>query len=286
MLYEDAERQIDRILDRTAQQPADIRLTDERGVDHALWLVDSGPDIAAIAAAMRGKRLIIADGHHRYETALRYRDEQRAAHPQAGPDAPFERMPMTFFSMDAPGLAILATHRVLKDLPGFGARDFMKRAADYFDVTPVDEDARHFGDALQRGGRERPTIGVRVREGAWLLSLKPGLDLRSTMPDLSKEERALDVVLLHRLLIERCLGISEEAVRHESHITYVRELDAAFGAVTSGAAQIAFLLNPTRIDQMRDIAYAGKVMPQKSTDFYPKVLSGLLINTLEDPVSD
>ena len=96
------------------------------------------------------------------------------------------------------------------------------------------------------------------------------------------EERALDVVLLHRLLIERCLGISEEAVRHESHITYVRELDAAVAAVTSGAAQIAFLLNTTRIDQMRDVAYAGKVMPQKSTDFYPKVLSGLLIYTLDD----
>jgi uncharacterized protein (DUF1015 family) len=205
----------------------------------------------------------------------------RAERPDAGPGAPFERMPMTFFNMDDPGLAILATHRVVSGVPDFNAGDFIRRAAEWFDVAPVTNPAG-LGEALERGGRERPTIGAQAREGAWLLSLKPSLDLQSVMPDLSKEERALDVVLLHRLLIERCLGISEEAVRHESHITYVRELDSVVHAAASGKAQAAFLLNPTRLDQMRDVAYAGKVMPQKSTDFYPKVLSGLLIYTLEE----
>ncbi|HEX4999928.1 MAG TPA: DUF1015 domain-containing protein, partial [Terriglobia bacterium] len=279
MLYEDPDRTIDRILEGVAAGPADIQLTDERGVEHALWMMRSAADIATISANMGGRRLIIADGHHRYETALRFRDEMRAAHPGAGADAPFERMPMTFFNMDAPGLVILATHRIVARLPGFDATAFLGRAREWFDMDVASED--DLGQAIERAGRQRPSIGVVAGQSRWILSLKPTLDLGAEMPDLSAGERALDVVLLHRLLIERGLGITEEAVRHESHITYAREPDAAIQAVKSGAAQIAFLLNPTRIDQMRDIAYAGKVMPQKSTDFYPKVLSGLLIYTLD-----
>ena len=108
------------------------------------------------------------------------------------------------------------------------------------------------------------------------------MDLFAPMGDLSPKQRTLDVAVLHRLLIERCLGITEEAVKHENNITYVREFDAALRAVSTGRAQIAFLLNPVRLDQMRDIVYEGNVMPQKSTDFYPKVLSGLVLYSLDD----
>jgi uncharacterized protein (DUF1015 family) len=114
-----------------------------------------------------------------------------------------------------------------------------------------------------------------------MLRLKP-VSLSAVMADFSEKQRALDVAVLHRLLIEGCLGITEEAVTHESNIRYVRELDAAMKAVVSGDAQIAFLLNPVRLDQMRDIVYEGNVMPQKSTDFYPKVLSGLVLYSLEE----
>ena len=129
---------------------------------------------------------------------------------------------------------------------------------------------------LQQGEQVVSTRG----ELSWL-QLKPGLDLAGLMPDLSEQQRGLDVVILHRLILERCLGISEEAVKKESYITYVRERDEAINAVRSGSAQVAFLLNPTRLDQMRDIAYEGNVMPQKSTDFYPKVLSGLTMYPME-----
>jgi uncharacterized protein (DUF1015 family) len=100
------------------------------------------------------------------------------------------------------------------------------------------------------------------------------------MDDLSQSQRTLDVVVLHRLLVERCLGVTEEAVKHESNISYVREFDAALQAVANGA-QVAFLLNPVRLEQMRDIVFEGNVMPQKSTDFYPKVLSGLVFYSLQ-----
>src|SRR6185436_11787564 len=102
------------------------------------------------------------------------------------------------------------------------------------------------------------------------------------MPDLSEKQRTLDVIVLHRLLLEKCLGISEDAVKKESYLTYVRERDAAINAVREDGAQAAFLLNPTRLDQVRDIAYEGNVLPQKSTDFYPKVLSGLTMYSMED----
>jgi len=172
---------------------------------------------------------------------------------------------MTFFNMDSPGLTVLPTHRILANLPSFDAETLFKHAAEFFDPW--------------KG--TRPTIGVFVHGELSFLQLKAELDLSSLMPDLSEKQRILDVVVLHRLILERCLGITEDAVKKESYITYVREREIAMDAVRSGRAQVAFLLNPTRLDQIRDIAYEGNVMPQKSTDFYPKVLSGLTMYSLE-----
>ncbi len=258
MLYEDPERRIDRLMDDVTRRQADIQIHDEYGVEHMMWTLLDREKIAFVQTQMADKKLIIADGHHRYETALAYRDEMKGA---KGSD----RIPMTFFNMNSPGLTILPTHRVLSNLPAFDAQSLVDRAAEFFD--------------LSKG--ERSTIGVFVHGELSFLQLKSGLDLASLMPDLSEKQRTLDVVILHRLILERCLGITEDAIRKESHITYVRDREAAMSAVRSGKAQVAFLLNPTRLDQMRDIAYEGNVMPQKSTDFYPKVLSGLTMYSLE-----
>jgi uncharacterized protein (DUF1015 family) len=157
---------------------------------------------------------------------------------------------------------------VLANLPGFDAKNFLSRASDLFDLTEAPTSSRI-------------TIGVFADGRLTFLRLKGGLDLNALLPDLSEKQRSLDVVILHRLLLEKCLGITEEAVKKESYITYFRERDAALNAVREGKAQIAFLLNPTRLDQLRDIAFEGNVMPQKSTDFYPKVLSGLTMYSLE-----
>ncbi len=261
MLYDDPSRQIDRALDDAATQKPDAQVKDEYGVEHSLWTIMDSKTVDFLQRQMDEKRLIIADGHHRYETALAYRDEMGG---RAGSD----RMPMTFFNMSSPGLRILPTHRVLANLPVFDANAFFDRAAQYFDI----------GESRSDSGVR---IGVAVNDRHSFLHLKPTLDLATILPDLSPKQRTLDVVILHRFVIEKCLGISEEAVKKESYITYVRERDAAVQAVREGKAQIAFLLNPTRLDQMRDIAFEGHVMPQKSTDFYPKVLSGLTMYTLE-----
>jgi uncharacterized protein (DUF1015 family) len=258
MLYEDPERRIDRVMDDLTRRTPDVQIKDEYGVDHTMWTVLDREKISFIQAQMADKKLIIADGHHRYETALAYRDEMRGEKGSG-------RIPMTFFNMHSPGLTVLPTHRVLANLPGFDPKTFFGRAAEFFDFSKGD----------------RVTIGVFVHGELSFLQLKPDLDLARLMPDLSEAQRGLDVVVLHRLLLEQCLGITEDAVKKESYITYVREREAAMEAVRSGQAQVAFLLNPTRLDQLRDIAYEGNVMPQKSTDFYPKVLSGLTMYSMD-----
>jgi uncharacterized protein (DUF1015 family) len=254
MLYDDPDRRIDGLMDDVARRAPDVHLEDEYGVEHNVWIVTEDNHIAFMQRQMADKRLIIADGHHRYETALAYRDEMGGAN---GSD----RMPMTFFNMQSPGLTVLATHRVLTHLAAFESSVFFRKADEFFD--------RSAGQGL--------TIEVFTDARLTPLRLKPAVDLAVLMPDLSPTQRTLDVVVLHRLLIERCLGISEEAIKKESHITYVRDRDAAIKMVRERTAQVAFLLNPTRLDQVRDIAYEGNVLPQKSTDFYPKVLSGLTI---------
>ncbi len=261
MLYEDPEQRIDHVLDEIVRRNPDIHIRDEYGVEHSMWTVADHEKIRFIQGQMESKKLIIADGHHRYETALAYRDEMRG---EKGSD----RMPMTFFNMNSSGLTILPTHRLVANIPGFNSKTFFNRAAEFFDMT----------EASISG---RITIGVFADGRMTFLRLKHSPDVRPLMPDLSEKQRALDVVILHRLLLQKCLGITEDAVKRESHITYVREREAAINAVRESKAQIAFLLNATRLDQLRGIAFEGNVMPQKSTDFYPKVLSGLTMYSLE-----
>jgi uncharacterized protein (DUF1015 family) len=200
------------------------------------------------------------------------------------PNAAYERMAMTFFNLDAPGLTILPTHRVVRDLERFNSNELLKRASEFFEIHSAPADAGSLRAALKAAGEQQPTVGLYTDTGrrAALLSLKSSVNLAAAMPDLSDKLRRLDVVILHRLLLEKCLGISEEAVKKQTNITYFRELDKALKEVEAGGAQAAFLLNPTGLHQMRDVAYGGDVMPQKSTDFYPKVLSGLMMYSLDE----
>jgi uncharacterized protein (DUF1015 family) len=280
MLYEDPERRIDSILEAVARKTPDIQVTDEYGVTHTLWILEESEVLQEIQKGMNGRKLIIADGHHRYETALAYRDEQRN-NGFRDADASHEFLPMTFFNMRSPALTVLPTHRVVQQLPAFASERFFEQASEFFDIETAPVNSAAFAAALTDAGRRRLTIGVATDRGSRraLLRLKP-LDLSRVMEGLSANQRALDVAVLHKLLIERCLGVTEEAVSHESNISYIREFETALKAVAAGA-QVAFLLNPVRLDQMRDIVYEGNVMPQKSTDFYPKVLSGLVLYSLD-----
>jgi uncharacterized protein (DUF1015 family) len=261
----------------------DIEVTDEYGVAHRVWKISDPSVIAAVHSHMRDKNLIIADGHHRYETALTYRNERRAtAETGSGSLAPYDSVMMTFVDMDRPGLVILPTHRMVFGLQNFSATQFQAIARRYFNVEAVDAgvDAARATTILHNAGKAGTAI-LAVTAGQSFLLHTPKAIGTPLFGRLSLRQQALDVVQLHKCLLEGVLKISEEAIRNQENVSYCREAAEALAQVQSGKAQAAFLMNPVRMEQVREIAFAGEVLPQKSTDFFPKLLSGLTIYALE-----
>jgi uncharacterized protein (DUF1015 family) len=286
LLYDDPSRIVDSLLEDTARKSTPLDMTDEYGVIHRLWPVDDPAFVRRIQSAMKDKKLVIADGHHRYETALNYRNEGRAKSGKADPLAAYEFAMMTFINTHSKGLTVLPTHRVVGNLANFDFEKFRKSLAPYFDwyaypFQNPEERATAFAEFrkdLEGESHGRRAIGVYPGGGSFFLFLlRRDADLESVLPDVSEGQRGLDVVLLHRLILDKGLGISAEAVAAEKNLGYEREIEAAIARVDRGEAQIAFLLKAVRVQQVADIALAGDVLPQKSTDFYPKLLSGVAI---------
>ena len=242
MLYPDPAGTIDALLDQAAAAAPIAEVTDEYGAVHRMWRAGPGDRIREL---MAGKKLIIADGHHRYETAL-----------ACGAD----QMMMSFVNMNSPGLRILATHRLVNHVEAGG---FLEAAALEFDVAGIAS-----LDALKQAwsvSGDRSIIGAAIDGKLYKLEDRFA-------------RNALDVRVLHERLLAGALGIGEAAVRDEKHIRYIRGIDAAVEEVKKGAAQIAFLLKPTSVEQVARTSFSGGVMPQKSTDFYPKLLSGMVMH--------
>ena len=245
MLYPDPARAIDALLDQAASAPPIAEVTDEYGAIHRMWKLGAGERIQEL---MANKKLVIADGHHRYETAV-----------ACGSD----RMMMAFVNMHSPGLRILATHRLVS---GVETNGFLEAAEQDFTVTPIPG-----VDALKAAWAsvgDRSIIGAAIGDKLYTLEDRYACG-------------ALDVRVLHERLMGGVLGISEAAVRDEKHIRYIRGIDAAVEEARKGAAQIAFLLRPASVEQVAKTSIAGGVMPQKSTDFYPKLLSGMVMYKVE-----
>ncbi|MGA7290271.1 MAG: DUF1015 domain-containing protein [Terriglobales bacterium] len=290
MLYSGAGK-VDALLDSATSQNkskeksknADIEVTDEYAVIHRVWKISDAGILASVREQMKDRKLIIADGHHRYETALTYRNQRRAtAETDSGIPAPYDWVMMTFVDMDRPGLVILPTHRLVFGLPTFSAAKFQTEASKFFNVEEVDAgiDATRAATILQQAGHAGTALLAVTSDRATLLHTPKAVGT-SLFGRLSLRQQALDVVQLHKCLLESVLQISEEAVRDQENVSYCREAAEALAQVRSGKVQLALLMNPVRMEQVRDIALAGEVLPQKSTDFYPKLLSGLTIYALE-----
>jgi uncharacterized protein (DUF1015 family) len=287
MLYSDTDRRVDAILAEAETAPPVTAIKDEYGVTHRLWVIWQPERVAAIQKAMADQKLVIADGHHRYETALNYRNEQRKEHAGSHPDAPYERAMMTFVNTRSEGLTILPTHRVVANLTDFSWPTMRRYLEPFFaaESFPFAEDSSKSearAKFLHRLVESRPQRAIGVyptseasKRAYHVLTLREGADLSLLLPNVSHLQRELDVVLLHEGILEPALGITPQAVTSEKNLTYEREAGAALDAVDKGAAQVAFLLNPCEVEQVMHIATSGEVMPQKSTDFYPKLLSGI-----------
>jgi uncharacterized protein (DUF1015 family) len=266
---------------RSATEAPDVEVTDEYGVLHQVWRISDPSVIASLQGQMREQKLIIADGHHRYETALAYRDERRAAAGNSAA-APYDSMMMTFFNMNSPGLIILPTHRVVYGLPSFSADLLASGAQQFFTVEEIDSaiDGARATTLLAEAGHASTALIV-AAAGRVFLMHSPKVTGTNRFAGLSFCQQSLDVVQLHKCLLEGVLNISGEAIRNLRNISYHRDAGEALAQVRSGSAQAAFLMNPVRMEQVRDIAFAGEVLPQKSTDFYPKLLSGLTIYSMD-----
>jgi uncharacterized protein (DUF1015 family) len=287
MLYTDPAAEIDAALSDSSSRNTEnsIEIQDEYGVLHELRRISDPSLIELVCGKMRDKKLIIADGHHRYETAMNYRNERRAAQRAtsgSSEPAPYEFVMMTFINMDSPGLVILPTHRVVHGLESFSPDTLRDRARSYFSVEEVDPSinaSRALGILRAAGKAGTAILGITANRAFLFDTPRP---LAATLlQGLSLRQHSLDVVQLHKCLLEGVLGISEEAIRDQKNVTYIRDAEEAMARVRNGTANIAFLINPVRMRQVRDIAFAGEVLPQKSTDFYPKLLSGLTIYALE-----
>ncbi len=291
MLYSGTATHVDGMLDAAAKAKPEVELRDEYDVVHRLWPVTDAKVIEGVRRDMADKKLAIADGHHRYETALAYRDECRAKASRVELNAPYEKVMMTLFNTGGEGWTILPTHRVVSNIEGFSFERFASASADIFErqtfpfagLADRAEAYKKFRTELTRPTQNQRLIGVYAGGGAFhIMSLKKGISIESVLPDVSAAQRQLDVVLLHKLLIERGLGITADAVKTEKNITYEREMDSAIAAVDQGRAQICFLLNGVSVDTVAGMAMAGEVLPQKSTDFFPKLMSGITMYRLEE----
>lgn len=286
MLYSDPAQSVEKILYDGDSAP-DLEVTDEYGVLHRLWRVSDPATIRLLSAEMADKKLIIADGHHRYETALEYAREHAPAAPAKNehstselphPAYPEAAVMMTFVNMDADGLVILPTHRAVHSLGDFDEAAFA-HAKDYFDVEvlPGCGDADSYLAALKA---QQGTAFVAItRSAAFMMRAKP--EAATALADLPEHQRKLDLSYLHNIILEKLLGLNAEKTREETNVRYLRDAAEAIDQARRGEADIVFLTKPVTIEQLREVAFAGAVMPQKSTDFYPKLLSGLAIYALD-----
>ncbi|HEV7673149.1 MAG TPA: DUF1015 domain-containing protein [Candidatus Angelobacter sp.] len=281
MLYSDPTNEIDALLKSRMEEDPDISLLDEYETLHRVWRIRDQALIHAVQQRMQDKKLLIADGHHRYETALAYRNECRAATGDSDPNASHEFVMMTLIPMESRGLVILPTHRIVHGLLDFDRERMLEAAGQFFDIDRIDlrTETRSATTLLGQAGEKGVAFVAVTRQGPYLMRAKQDA-IHHALRELPSLQRGLDVVQLHRIMLERVLGISEEAIRNQENVRYERDAFEAISWVRQGA-NVAFLMNPAKIEQVRDIAFGGEVLPQKSTDFYPKLLSGLAIYALE-----
>jgi uncharacterized protein (DUF1015 family) len=283
MLYRDPQRQLDAPLD-TAEVFAELSTPD--GVHHALAKVSRPEAVRAIVEGVARSSLLIADGHHRYETALGYAHEVAAATPTASPRGE-HRFFMTFLTNgDDPALVVFPTHRHAHSLPGFSFDDLVRNAAATFEVTelPRGAPAPVLTEILAGGKARGAAVVAAAGDGrAVLLTLRSDVDL-GAHPTLSGQPpvlRKTDVAVLHAGLLEGVLGITPAAQAAKTNLWYPQDAAAALAELRAGKGDVLFLMNATPVAEVRDVAEAGEVMPQKSTFFYPKVPTGLAIHTLD-----
>lgn len=275
-LYQDSEHVTLKRIDNLSATTKPRYEFDDGLVIHRLWVVNDKVSIAAIAEDFADRKLYIADGHHRYETAINYRNwcrEQNWYNPGS------EYIMMMLVDMAHPGLVVFPTHRMIRDVENFDGEKLLAACEKYFareEYSSLDNMDEVLTKLYNEG---KKAFGYYGGENKWtLLTLKDASVMAEIMPDFSEASRNLDVSVLHNLILEELLGIDKENMANQVNLTYTRSAEEAFAKVDSGEFQCSFILNPTRVEEIGAVASAGEKMPQKSTYFYPKIITGLTLN--------
>lgn len=280
-LYHDTE--VDVVLRRFADQKPDASATDRDGVRSDLWRISDSDAISEITAHLEREQIVIADGHHRYTAALAYRNEMRElagvpAHARS--EAPYDYLMMTLVAYEDPGLVVLPTHRLVREVLGFDAETLLARIGDIFDVREASDEGLE--DEVERSGDF--SFGVHLKEKSYIITLKPDVRPEQAIQSPGSDAlKRLDVSVLHSLILDRFLGVGAQSVAAgsgRSNLTFTRDVAEGIASVDRGEYQALFVMKPMKVEDVRTIATGGERMPQKSTYFYPKLLTGLLMRVM------
>ncbi|MCR4400209.1 MAG: DUF1015 domain-containing protein [Syntrophomonadaceae bacterium] len=280
-LYSDPSRTVDTALLKAVEDtPPEIEIYDEAGEIHRLWVITDEAVIRAVVEAMKDKQIFIADGHHRYETALEFAREMKAQGYQG-----YDYVMITLVNLYDQGLVILPTHRVVGNIPDFDLGALRVKLEQYFEVHVFGsvEKLPLFLKAMEEMGKTRQVFGMYGQNRIlYMLTLKPEVDLSGILPEERSDAwRQLGVAVLDNLVLDHLLGIDAEKRKSQENLVYTKDASWAVERIEKGTHQVAFFLNPTRVTEVVDVAQARDKMPQKATYFYPKLLTGLVINPLE-----
>ena len=288
-LFSDPLGNVAGILAKVSRKP-EMEVKHRDGVTHRIWSLTDRKDIDAIVRELADKHIFIADGHHRYDTALNYRNERRKAAGSFTGEEGFNYVAMFLARLEDPGLTIFPAHRALFNLTDFNAQKFEEDLNKYFDIERIDFDKKSESkdlltvlDTMAHREDHSHVFGMRVKgeHSYYLLTLRNEADMDVLLPAKSPAYRRLDVSVLHHLIIDKLLGISMQTHKMGLNIEYVKDAEEADKRVHDNAAEIVFFMNPTKVREVKDVAIAGERMPQKATYFYPKLLTGLVMHKIE-----
>lgn len=269
-------------IDSLSKSEPDIQLQDNDNVTHRMWIIKDEKAIADICNDFADRKLYIADGHHRYETALNYRNYLREQGLAKEGDACDYQM-MMLVDMEHPGLVVFPTHRLVRNLDSFNAERVIDGCKEYFDVTEHSDINTIESTLMELYNQGKKAYAFYCGGSSYkLLVLKDTNIIKKLLPNASTATQQLDVTILHTLILEKIFGIDAENMAKQINLTYTKIFDEAISSVQQGNSQCAFILNPTRVSEIREVASNGEKMPQKSTYFYPKMITGLVMNQLED----
>ena len=287
MFYRDNEFTVQKILEENTKSAPMFDAVDHFDTHHKIWKITDRNAILSIQKAMDKKNFIVCDGHHRYETALNYRNEMRKKNPNYTGKETWNYRMVAFANSADPALFVYPTHRVIRDVDGFDGKKLLSQLDEKFDIEVVEPKCCAESTVVELAGMikcdaEKHSLGLHMAgdDKMYKLTLK-GENIAKNIPgNMSDDWKTLDVTILHNIILEPMLGIGERELANQSNVDYVRHFDESVKLISSGSHQCVFFMNPTRIEEVEAVSRNFECMPQKSTFFHPKVWTGFTINKL------